>query len=140
MMTVLNLQEVQERVNQLAEVINAPSDVLPTFGFSEQIGRPHIEVDKIGYHYIVAERGNEIGHDRFTDIDDLLYKVFESITFEMSCRYELSHRIEEQDFRRIVFSHQVELLSQLSPKWANLEQGEHQRILKQCPFDDEAFK
>ena len=55
----LPLTEIKSRVKKLAEVIEAPAETLPTFGHSEQSGRPHIEVDSNGYHYVIAERGQE---------------------------------------------------------------------------------
>jgi hypothetical protein len=40
-------------------VIDAPDHVLPTFGYSEETGRPHIEVDGAAFHHVVVERGRE---------------------------------------------------------------------------------
>jgi hypothetical protein len=132
----LNLSEIEARVEKLAKVIDAPPSTFPTFGQSDQTGRPHIEVDPGGYHFVVAERGTEFGRYTFAEIDDLLYKVFDSITFELSCDYELAHRVEGQDFRRILFQHQVELLARLSAQWADRQEQEHEEILKEHPFED----
>ena len=57
----------------MANTIGAPANRLPTFGRSEQSGRPHIEVDPVGYHYIIAERGQELERRITFDLDDLLY-------------------------------------------------------------------
>ena len=133
---ILTLPEIKERVDQLAERIGAPQNALPTYGNSEQGDGVYVEVDSRGYQFIAAERGRENERYITSDIDDLLYKIFEGVTFGLSCQYELAHRIEEQDCRRIMFQHQVELLSTLSPKWGERERQELDQILMEYPFDD----
>ena len=132
----LNLSQIKYKVNKLAKIIGAPKVTLPTFGHSEQSGRPHIEVDSRGYHYVTAERGHEFERHTTMDSDELLYMIFADVTFSLSVQYELAHRVEKQDGRRIMFQHQVALLSLLSTKWAERESLEHERILTQHPFDD----
>jgi hypothetical protein len=133
---MLTLSEIEEEVNQLAQKIGASQNILPTYGYSEQTARPHIEVGSVVYYYVVAERGQEYNRYAAFDLDELLQKIFTDVTFELSCKYELSHRIINQDSRRIIFQHQVELLSKLSPKWAERESQEHEQILKRNPFND----
>lgn len=132
----LPLTEIKSRVKKLAAVIAAPAETLPTFGRSEQSGRPHIEVDSGSYHYIIAERGQELERHTTPDIDELLYLIFQWITFELAINYELDHRIHGQDVRRIVFERQENLLSQLSPSWGERRIQEHEQILQKHPFND----
>jgi hypothetical protein len=133
----LTLSQIKYKVDKLAKIIEAPRDTLPTFEHSEQSGRPHIEVDSRGYHYVIAERGHEFERHTTSDLDELLYDVFESTTFEIACKYEVEHRNFEQDFRRILFKYQEELLSKLSPAWGERRIMEHAEILQQSPFKDE---
>ncbi len=98
---------------------------------------PHIEVDTQGYHYVVVERGEELTRITTMDLDELLYHVFEAITFGLACDYEVTHRISGQDFRRLLFKYQIELLSTLSTQWAQRELADHRQILRQNPFDDQ---
>jgi hypothetical protein len=58
------------------------------------------------------------------------------VTFAIECSYELKHRIYGKDFRRIMFIHQEELLSQLNQSWGERRRLEHEQILKRSPFDD----
>jgi hypothetical protein len=111
---------------------------LPTYGRTEDGARPHIEVDWRGYHFVVVERGQE--QERFTtrDLDELFYRIFQNITHELAFAYELAHRVETRDCRRLVFQRQVELLSQLSSSWAQGQAQEHDHILREHPFDDMA--
>jgi hypothetical protein len=51
-------------------------------------------------------------------------------------KYEVRHRIQTQDCRRILFKHQIELLSKLSEAWSVRCAHERDLILRQHPFDD----
>ena len=135
---ILKLSQIKYRVEKLAKIIEVPRGKLPTFGYSEQSGRSHIEVDSSGYHYVNAERGYEFERHTTIDLDELLYMIFASVTFSLSIQYELVHRVELQDGRRIMYPHQLELLTLLSPKWAERKSLEHQQTLKRYPFDDYA--
>ena len=129
--------EIQNIVNQLAEKINAPSNLLPTFSSPIGDATPNIEVDNLGlYNYVISERGNEFERKLTSDLNDLLYWIFSSVTFSMACDYELKNRIEEKDCRRIMFEKQEELLGILDKKWEEKERKEHQSILVNSPFDD----
>lgn len=134
--TLYSLDEIKSDIDRLAAQIGAPEDVLPTYGYSEDGARPHIEVDLGGYHYVIVERGQEISRVTTHELDELLYYVFEAVTFALACQYELKHRVKNQDFRRLLFRRQIELLSILSSKWAEIEARDHERILRQHPFQD----
>lgn len=133
---MLTLLELESEVDRLAVKIGASGYILPTFGHSEDGARPHIEVDSSGYHYVVVERGQELTHLTTNDLDELLFKIFEGVTFSLACEYELTRRIESQDCRRILFQQQVDLLSKLFPHWGERESHRHEEILQQHPFDD----
>jgi hypothetical protein len=135
-MTMLTLSEIKEKVDCLAKKVSVSGYYLPTYGHSEDGARPHIEVDACGYHYVVVERGQELKRFITSDLNELLYQIFEAITFSLACDYELKHRIENQDSRRIMFQHQIKLLSQLSKEWSVREIQQHQQILCEHPFDD----
>ena len=47
----LALSEIRAKVDQLAEIIGASQDILPTYGHSEESGRPHIEKESIRRKY-----------------------------------------------------------------------------------------
>jgi hypothetical protein len=133
-----SLAEIEKEVNRLAAKIGAPSEMLPTYGFSRDFAYPHIEVDSHGYHYVIVERGQEIKRVTTKDLDVLLWNTFKDVTFDMACKYSASHRREDEDFRRLMFQRQVELLSTLSPDWAGRKSKEHEKILAEHPYDDMA--
>ncbi len=131
------LTEIQNNVNQLAEKINAPSYLLPTFSSPIGDATPNIEIDNVGlYNYVISERGNEYERKTTSDLNDLLYWIFASVTFSMACDFELKNRIEEKDSRRIMFAKQEELLGLLNENWKKKERKDHQSILENNPFDD----
>jgi len=131
------LNEIKAEVHRLAAQIGAPADLLPTYGYSDDSARPHIEVDSRGYHYVVIERGEESSRVIIVEFDELLYRIFKDVTFDLACKHKLKHRVENQDSRRLIFKHQVELLSRLSPKWGEMKTQEHERILEQHPYEDQ---
>ena len=135
---MLPLTAIQAEVERLAAVIGASGYDLPTYGYSEDFARPHIEVDAGGYSYVVVERGQELSRMTTPDLDELLYCVFESVTFSLAVKYELAHRIEQQDGRQIMFRRQIELLRMLSVAWADRQSADQDRILREHPLDDQA--
>jgi hypothetical protein len=133
-----SLAEIKSEVDRRAALIGAAGQYsLPTYGHSEDGARPHIEVDSRGYHFVVEERGQELSRITTHDLDELLYRIFQCVTSHLAAAYELAHRVETQDCRSLAFQRQVELLSQLSPSWAEREADEHQRILRAHPLDDQ---
>jgi len=109
---------LQDRIGELARVIDAPAHVLPTFGYSEETGRPHIEVHGGRFHHVVVERGREYERFSTTSMDDLLYRVFCSVTFSMAVTQLGVDQVTEMARRRIV-RRQLELLGRLDPRWAS---------------------
>ena len=130
-------EQLDLSIQRMAQKINAPVNLLPTYRVSDDGALPHIVIDESGtYHFIVVERGKEIDHRETNSEDELLYWVFAGITFSMACKYELKHRIPNQDFRKLLFRHQEDLLGNLSESWKQLEMAQHHQVLKQFPFDD----
>ena len=91
---MLTLSEIEVKVNELAQKIGAPQNILPTYGYSEQTARPHIEVDSWAYYYVVAQSGQEVSRYTTLDIDQLLYKIFADVTLMLSIKYAEQNRIE----------------------------------------------
>jgi hypothetical protein len=130
------LAEIEKLARALAAQIDAPERTLPTFGYSEDGARPHVEVDSRGFHYVIVERGQEQSRLTTREQDELLRLVFDTITFDLACSFELRNRVSARDPRRLMFSKQVELLAKLSPSWAAREVDDHIEILRKHPFDD----
>ena len=138
-MALLTLNEIKTEVDKRADKIGAFGYILPTYGHTEDSARPHIEVDSHGYHFVVVERGRELRRMTTSVLDDLLHAVFEGVTHSLASDYELVHRKENEDSRRIMFSRQNHLLSILSTEWAERGALSIEKILRQHPFDDYAL-
>jgi len=136
---MFTLSEIEVKVNELAPKIGAPQDILPTYGYSEQTARPHIEVSLRVYSYVIAQSGQETSRYTTRDIDQLLYAIFVDVTLGLAVKHAKNNRTENQDIRRIAFPRQVELLSLLSPQWGERMSQEQVQILKQAPFDDDGY-
>ena len=131
------LDDIKTLVDSLAKKIKAPQNLLPTYGRTVDSAHPHIEIDSNGQlYYVIVERGEELRRDFAIDTNDLLFRIFEGVTFSMACDFELKHRKKNQDFRRQLFSKQEELLGILDKKWEIRQQVDHQQTLATYPFDD----
>jgi len=135
---MLTLSEIEIKVNELAQKIGAPQNTLPSYGYSEQTARPHVEVSPRAYSYVVAQSGQEVSRYATRDIDQLLYKIFVDVTFGLAIMYAEKNRVENQDIRRAAFQRQIELLTRLSPQWGERTSQEQVQILEQAPFDDDS--
>lgn len=133
-MSYLGLNQIEKTVQELSKKIDAPQELLPTFGTSRDFGYPHIEVDGMGYHFVVVERGTEWERRSSRQLSDLLYWIFEGITFSMAGDFELKHRIAGQDPRKLIFETQIELLSKIDIDFANRVKKEIDDTLKDHPL------
>lgn len=131
----MTLEEVKIEVLKLAKIISAPENKFPDFGSSNYQGNPHIDVDNYGnLYFIVVERNEEYERKITKDIKELLFWIFENITFSMACDYELKNRVENQDSRILLFAKQDELLEKLNTDWAEVTRKKHKKLLS--PTDE----
>jgi hypothetical protein len=54
------VQDLRQQVTDLAALIDAPANLLPTYVQSEDLARPHIEWEGQELHLVVRERGSEL--------------------------------------------------------------------------------
>lgn len=134
-MTV-SISEIRGLVRSMGEKINAPSALLSIPSQSPGNGTPHMEVDDNNYMYVVSERGEEFSRQITTDLDELLYWIFDSVTFSMAVKYEIDHRAGGEGPRRVIFSKQLEILAFLKAEWAVLAKKNIDEIIKNHPYSD----
>lgn len=114
------LTRIRVAVERRATEIGAPSRWLPTFGYSIDSGYPYVLVaDDGSLHYMVTDCGRVLRDDSTTDIDELLYWIFATITNRMATdRSRHPSTVDDPDGRRrAMFRHQLELLGSLHPSW-----------------------
>lgn len=127
---MMNLTELEIEIKKIAKKINAPEQFLPTFGFTEGTARPHIEVYNNEYNYVINERGEEYERIKTNDFQELLYKVFSNVTFEMAVQHELANRINNEDFRIQLFQIQEDLLDRIDSTFSEKMKSKHDKILR----------
>ena len=130
------LAALRERIQTAARLLGADGEKLPTWGASDQTGRPHIEADDCGFHYVVCERGTEFERTTSADAGEIAFLACRDIAFEMACDHELATRVPGADSRRRIFAHQLELMRRLDPGWEARERAEIERILDEYPYED----
>ena len=100
-------------------------------------GSPHVEYFGGHYHYVITERGSEWKRQITSDKEELLFWLLRDVAFELACAFELRNRIEGQDFRRILFSKEIELMGQLRPEWGVHARAKIEEVLRRVPYRDE---
>ena len=90
------------------------------------------------YRYITAERGTIYRDEGAADLHRFLYYPLQDITHYIAGQYELDHRQPDQDFRRILFAKQLELLAAAHPDYAAWRKAEIDTVLQQHPYRDGA--
>jgi hypothetical protein len=133
---MVDLNEIQTKVELLAKLIDSPVDQLPTYGNSRGDGTPNIDIGGGTYYYTAPDRGVMSINRQTQNIDELLYWIFKDITFSMAVWFELENRIKDQHARRLIFSHQLGLLKTLDTNWFWKAKMEIAKILQNCPYDD----
>ena len=130
---LLDIPDLQRLVRDLASRLGASDFTIR----SEPLGdaTPYVEVGD-AYHYIISERGKEYERRTTTDLDELLYWIFDGLTSSMAWRYEVRHRREGEDPRRQAFAKQLELIGTLSAVWADRVRKELEEVLRRHPFHD----
>lgn len=127
-------KDLQEKIYEIGKVINAPKSWLIVLYQPANDGSPYVSIDGDEFFYVSSERGCEISRKPISSLDELMYFIFEGATSMMALDYELDNRVEGQDFRRIYFSKQVELMNKLSPQWGERCRKEIGEILSLSPY------
>lgn len=123
------LKELKGQIKELADLIDAPNHSIPTFGQSEQSGLPHIEIIGNDYHFVVCERGSEHSRQFTKDKKELLFWIFDCVTFSMACKIESENRRENEDFRFQLFQVQEDLIAKIDTKYSIRLKTKHDKIL-----------
>ena len=124
------MEFIKSQILKLANKINAPDVYLPTFGSSKDFARPHIEKTGNTYHWVVVERGQELERKSSDDINEILFHVFQAVTFEMACKWEVQNRKEDEDSRIQLFQKQEELLKLIDEDYYLKTKKRHDKLLR----------
>lgn len=132
----MNQTSLKRKMQELASVISAPASLLPAIGTPNDFAYPYVLIEGPVFRYLVRERGEILENRETHEVETLLYWIFKHVTFNMAVEFEKAHRISGQDFRRLLFSHQLHLLEALNPQWRAMENQEIENILVRAPYSD----
>ena len=130
---MISFTEAQANIYALGAKIDAPIKNLKIYNFPQPDGTPYIQIlDK--YYYIIEERGCEFERRVTENEDQLYYWIMSDVVFSMASKFELDHRIDSKDNRRILFSRELQLMANLSQVWYEVKKNEIEATLRNSPF------
>ena len=121
------LNDIKRKAESLAKIIEAPIHLLPAFDGS--LKQSEVIIDDHGFLYYVTQdqgMGTREHHICF-DEDDLLYKVFKTITFSMALDF-VAKNSSAGNAKNSIYSKQEELLGKLSADWGERKHAENWSI------------
>ena len=109
----LTLPQIEGKVREFTHIIHAPEDLIPTFGFSNESGLPHIEINSDTYCLVVSENGKQISKKSTKDPDELLFMIMHTITLSMACE-RIFNDTNYQNLRMRLFQTQKNIISKIN--------------------------
>jgi hypothetical protein len=136
----LSLSEIKMYVNDMASRINVDmgKHFAYSYGYPENLYEyPYVEVHKDGYCFIVKDRGQITVEKHTQDIQELLYWIFEFVTFDIALDFAVKHPFPASwQQRRIMWKKQLELLNTISPGFKEQRRRDITEILAKNPAND----
>ncbi|MBL8180994.1 MAG: hypothetical protein JNL64_05225 [Blastocatellia bacterium] len=130
-------QELRAEYNRLSQRIKSFDGIYSIQTERTDDGSPHVEFSDGQYHYIVTERGLDLSIRSTPDVREMAYWMLKDVTFWKGVAYEFANRTEDQDCRRMIFSHQLELMRRADEQFAERLESEIAETLRQNPYTDQ---
>ncbi|QSE99208.1 Imm63 family immunity protein [Fulvivirga lutea] len=118
----------------MALIINAPSDYLPTYNTPKGDGHPCVKIEGSKFYLVYEESGIEHERKLAKDLNELMYYVFDDITYLMASDYELKNRESGEDPRKKLLEKQLELMNKISIPFAERLRTRISNILRVSPY------
>ena len=131
-----SIEDLKKNIFDLGGKISAPLSLVSFADRPTNSGRPHVEMKGGKYHYVITEKGEELDRRISDQKEDILYWIFKDITSELASEYEQKNRKGSVDFRRLKFSKQLQLMTDIDLAWGERFSKEIEGILKDYPYDD----
>ena len=131
---MLNHQQVQDIVNDYGRKIGLSTNDVILRKKPSGFGEPHLEISDDYYHYVVCERGSELTRKSSRDVDDFIYRFFETTTSMIASEYQQQNTVIGEDQRIICFHKQIELMTELSDEWGKRKEADIAEILQNDPY------
>ena len=130
------LASLRKKYRQLVKQLGAPAAFQDFHETAQHDGSPHVEYEGDEFLYVVTERGTRYDERRTTDEDEILYWLIADVTWAMAMGYEVKNRVDGQDFRRLLFAKDIELMDGINPEWGQRKQNKYEKILRKHPYND----
>lgn len=135
------LRELYERIRPMAERDNIYYDLPINFvnGRNSPPGSPgsYCYVDEKGYNtYGIGDRGELYESKPTFSLFNISYRLLKHPISMMSGKYEVHHRIEGQDFRRVMFAKELELWNEIGEEYKKRAEDYIALTLKRNPYND----
>jgi hypothetical protein len=138
MQKFLSLKEIKKKVDEIYQRV-LPKTIVPyiTYNFAIGDATPNIEVNEHGYCFVISERGVEIERRITQDIQELMYWIFEYVTYNIASKYAVYNPYPSNwKQRRIRWKNQLELLGRISQDFKEKCKLEIMETLKNAPLED----
>lgn len=121
--------------------INSISDIYFKKAYEDSEPGTYVFSSAEGYHFVVVgDRGGIVEYKISEDIDDIYFDVCESLAFDIAMDYARDHRKGGKDWRRVIFSKQLDLLRQVSDEYYGRGEKMVNEILKESPYNDKLIR
>ncbi|WP_241584885.1 Imm63 family immunity protein [Rosenbergiella epipactidis] len=134
-----SINELQQKVDEMLLKVGLPMLSINLCSAPIGDGTPYISFENHEYNYIISERGYEFSRKVTKSEDELLYWIMSELAYKIAFQYELEHRIEDRDGRRIVFPKFIEIMQKINPKWKLKAEAEIKKTLAITPYDDKPY-
>lgn len=136
---LVNIDEIQKQVNEIILRAGFPKHSVNLCSAPVGDGTPYISFENDSYNYIYSERGYEFSRKVTHSLNTLLYWIMSEFACKIAYQYELDHRVEGRDGRRITFPKFIEIMANMNPAWELEARNEIQNILAEAPYDDSLY-
>ncbi|WP_333855096.1 Imm63 family immunity protein [Leclercia sp.] len=136
---LVNIAEIQRQADEMILRAGFPKHSVNLCSAPVGDGTPYISFENDSYNYIYSERGYEFSRKVTHSLNTLLYWVMSEFAYQIAYQYELDHRVEGRDGRRIAFPKFIEIMENFNPMWASEARNDIQTILAEAPYDDSLY-
>ena len=136
---LVNIDEIQRQADEMILRAGFPKDSVNLCSAPYGDGTPYISFENDLYNYIYSERGYEFSRKVTHSLNTLLYWIMSEFAYQIAYQYELEHRVEGRDGRRIAFPKFIEIMANMNPAWESEARVDIQKILAEAPYDDSLY-
>jgi len=88
------------------------------------------------YHYVYTEKGKIRTHKELENEDEILWNVLEAVIFDVAMDYAIKNKVQGKDFRRLLFTKEIELYSKFGDDFEKRKIKEINNILEKNHYCD----